>query len=72
MRAARIHTLTGPADITCEENPEPVVAPDGVDIEVHAAGKLILRVRGARLLRWAAARAAGAVVIESGLRGRTS
>ncbi len=38
MRAAQITTLTGPADITVAEMPEPTPGPDDVLIEVHRVG----------------------------------
>jgi len=38
MRAAQIQTLTGPADITVAEVPEPTPGPDDVLIDVHCVG----------------------------------
>jgi NADPH:quinone reductase len=38
MRAVRVHTPTGPADVRVDEVPEPTPGPDDVLVEVHAVG----------------------------------
>jgi NADPH2:quinone reductase len=38
MRAVRVHTPTGPADVRVDEVPEPTPGPDDVLIEVHSVG----------------------------------